>query len=140
MCKFTKFLHPLMRMLLAFSFYHCMVHMVRIKKKKKWYKSIQELKSIWVGRRSWRKNLFYVNNAEANFINHFIIIEVSSLLIINNKLMLMINQKRTNKNSPIKLLWIIFWKLLYISIALLILHIISLPKTEQGFQVQRARV
>ena len=107
---------------------------------KKKYKSIQELKSIWVGRQSWRKNLFYVNNKVAKFINHFIIIEVWCLLIINNKLMLMINQKRTNKNTPITLLWTIFWKLLYISIELLILHIISLLETELGFQVKRARV
>ena len=139
MCKFTKNLYPLMQMLLAFSFYCCMVHMVQIFLKKK-YKSIQELKSIWVGRQSWRKNLFYVNNKVAKFINHFIIIEVWSLLIINNKLMLIINQKRTNKNTPITLLWTIFWKLLYISIELLILHIISLLETELGFQVKRARV
>ena len=30
MCKFTKILYPLMQMLIAFSFYCCMVHMVRI--------------------------------------------------------------------------------------------------------------
>ena len=66
------------------------------------YKSIQEYEKYLSRQAKLEENfiLFYVYNAVVNFI----IIEMPSLLIINNKLMLMINQKRTNKNPPIKLL------------------------------------